>query len=292
MPMSPHRLAWAGILATIVGLASVPAIVVAQASPSSATHPLVATASQYEGMYEGECWIFVKKVVLEALGIEMGFDYRLGYLDSGAVEVSIDHAAPGDIIQIADDNYTEPDADYPGLHTFIISEVVEYGVFNGWDSNSNWDGIVRYRESYDPRGIAGRYPNLNFRIYRFPTPDNPVDPAARFIAPKARQFEPGDTATVVSGGDVLNLRADAGLDKGVVGQLPDGAVVTVTGGPVRMHGHTWVSVRSSAGSGWVASEYLAFRAGGTDTESASTTDGGSRPLLNDRTLVPFVAIGN
>jgi hypothetical protein len=237
----------------------------------------------------------------------MGFDYRLGYLDAtwteglenppshrpNAVEVALEYASPGDVLQIADDNYTEPDADYPGLHTFIIAEVVEPGVFNGWDSNSNWDGIVRWREGYDPRVVAGRYPNLNFRIYRFPTPENPApEPSALYIAPKARPLAPGDSASVVADGDTLNLRTGAGLDQGILGQLADGAIVTVTGEPIRADGHTWLPVRSSAGSGWVASEYLRYRSATDESGSAAVADSGSQPLFSYRALVPFIAIGD
>jgi hypothetical protein len=296
MPLSPHRLAWAGAFFLLAGLLAVPAIVFAQ-SGSSQTHPLVAAAARYDGMYEGECWVFVKKVVAEALGIEMGFDYRDGYLEAGAKEIAVEFARPGDIVQIADDHYTEPDADYPGLHTLIIAEVLEPGVFAGWDSNSNWDGIVRFRERYAPAEVAARYGNLNFRIYRFPTPDEPlVDPSALYEAPKARLLQPGDVAVVLADGDSLNLRDGPGLDRAILTQLRDGVVVTVTGGPVRAHGHTWVSVTSVAGSGWVASEYLSYRGSEaqgsrTGTESAATT-GGPAPLFNHRATVPFIAVGN
>jgi hypothetical protein len=302
MPVSPHRLAWAAILAVLVGLLSVPALVLAQTGSGSKTHPLVAVASQYEGTYQGECWVFVKNVVREALGIEMGFDYRAGYLgatdtetglvDMGAKEIAVQFARPGDIIQIADDSYTEPDADYPGLHTFIISAVLEPGVFAGWDSNSNWDGMVRYRDVYDPRAVAARYPNLNFRIYRFPTPENPiVNPEEIYVAPTARQLAIGDSATVVADG-ILNLRAGAGLDQLKIGELRDGTVVTVVGGPIRAHGHTWVAISYTGGGGWVASEYLAYRGAASDTESAATTDGTTVPLYSFRTTIPLIAIGN
>jgi hypothetical protein len=266
-------------------------MVLAQTSPGAKLHPLVATASQYDGTYQGECWMFMKMVVLEALGIEVGFDYRLGYLDSGAIEVPIDLAEPGDIIQIADDNYTEPDADYPGMHTFMIAEVAGNGLFHGWDSNRNFDGMVAYREDYDPAAAAARYPNLNYRIYRFPTPDNPLPSIVRTFrpAPVARQFAPGDSAIVVADGDSLNLRNGPGLDQGVLTQLEDGSLVTIVAGPVRAFGHTWVQVSSGAGSGWVASEYLKLA---TDsTESAASSDGVARPLFAYRTLLPFVSNG-
>ena len=123
--------------------------------------------------------------------------------------MSVAKARPGDVVQIADDHYTEPDANYPGLHTFVIAEVVALGVFNGWDSNSNWDGVVRFREMYEPGKAAGRYPNLNYRIYRFPTPENPVPLADELVGISEKTWLPavGDAAIVIAGGDSLNLRA-------------------------------------------------------------------------------------
>lgn len=294
MPMSPHRLAKAGILVAIAALCAIPALALAQSAPSKQLHPLVAEAAKYEGTYQGECWIFVDMVIKNALGRDLGHDYRLGYLEAGAVEVSLGNARPGDIIQIADDHYTAPDADYPGLHTLIISEVVGPGLFNGYDSNANWDGMVRFREGYDPRQSAGRYPNLNYRIYRFPTPDNPNPVGDDEAGIRETSWLPavGDTAVVVAGGDSLNLRAGPSLTERVITQLRDGATVTVTGGPVRAFGHTWVSVTSTVGSGWVASEYLAKSTGNSDTKSAAATDGGSQPLFGYRTLIPFIAVGN
>lgn len=294
MPMSPHRLALAGILVAIAALCALPALALAQSAPTKKTHPLVSAAAKYNGTYQGQCWIFVDKIVEEALGLEMGHDYHLGYLEAGAVEVSVKNARPGDVLQIADDNYTAPDADYPGLHTFVIAEVLGDGLYNGWDSNSNWDGIVRYREKYDAYKAAGRYPNLNFRIYRFPTPDDPRPNANEGapVAERARPLQVGDTAVVVADGDSLNLRSGPGLTESVITQLRDGTVVSVVGGPVRAYGHTWVQVTSTAGSGWVASEYLTQRTGDSNTRSAAAVDGSSEPLFGYRTTVPFIAVGN
>lgn len=73
----------------------------------------MAAAVRYDGTWQGECWAFVKKVVREATGQEMGFDYRQGYFDAGATEVTVATAQPGDIIQIANDFNSGPNADYP-----------------------------------------------------------------------------------------------------------------------------------------------------------------------------------
>ncbi|MFQ5382533.1 MAG: hypothetical protein ACE5EF_13070, partial [Dehalococcoidia bacterium] len=112
-------------------------------------HPLVARAFEDLGTYQGECWPWVRQVVADSLGVRMGFDYRQGFFDAGAVEVHLAEAAPGDVIQLADDSYTNPDADYPGLHTAIIVSVEGPGTFEVIDSNSQWDGIVRTRSGYD-----------------------------------------------------------------------------------------------------------------------------------------------
>src|SRR5690606_3325042 len=124
---------------------------------------------------------FVKNVVREATGYEMGFGYRSGYLDAGAFEVSPSEAQAGDIIQIADDSNSDPGASYPGLHTVIIMANNGDGTFDAIDSNQRWDGVVRLRPNYDPAAAAARYPGLNYRIYRFPI-EGSVAPV-RAVAP-------------------------------------------------------------------------------------------------------------
>jgi hypothetical protein len=294
MPKALPRLAKAGILALLALALAAPALAAAadpsqEANPS--TNPIVATAMKYQGTYQGQCWTFAATVIKEALGKDLGRDYRQGYFDAGAVEVSVSQALPGDIVQIADDSYTEPDADYPGLHTFIITKPLGDGTFDGIDSNSQWDGMVRLRQAYDPAASAARYPNLNFHIYRFVGPTAPAPTATKSAAPttKTKQLAPGDRALVVAGGDPLNLRTAAGISAGIITQLPDGAVVTVMSQPTRADGHTWLQVSSTYGLGWVASEYLSIQGASLAT---STQGGSTAPLYGYRSLVPFVTGGN
>src|SRR5690348_7796343 len=145
MPMSQHRLALAAILVAIVAALSMSARPHTVEAAPAAQNPIVTTALSYDGTYQGECWVFVKKVVLEATGRQMGFDYRQGFFDAGAVEVSTAAAQPGDIIQIADDNDTSPDASYNGLHTAIILVNHGDGTFDVIDSNRDFDGVVHQR---------------------------------------------------------------------------------------------------------------------------------------------------
>ena len=164
MPMSQHRAALAAILVAVVAIYAL-SVVPAIAAPSVPANPVVAAAIQYDGTWQGECWAFVKKVVREATGQEMGFDYRQGYFDAGATEVTVAAARPGDIIQIANDANSGPNADYPGLHSSIVVENLGNGLFHVIDSNQNYDGMVRHRTEYSPSASAARY-GLNFHIYR------------------------------------------------------------------------------------------------------------------------------
>jgi hypothetical protein len=111
MPMSQHRLALAGILAALLGVLASATLAHADSTPTPATNPIVATAQKYLGTQQGQCWTFVQKVVLEATGQKMGFDYRQGFFDAGAIEVDAASAQAGDIIQIDNDADTAPDAD-------------------------------------------------------------------------------------------------------------------------------------------------------------------------------------
>jgi hypothetical protein len=291
MPMSPHRLAKAGILAVVTALLTVPAIALAAGNdapkppaPPGPQHPIVVEALKWEGKWGGQCFIFMQTVVEKALLREVGNDYHLGYLKAGAIEINLDQAGSGDIIQIIDPNYTEPDADYPGMHTLIVTENLGKGLVNGIDSNSQWDEMVRMRENYDPAAVAARYPNLVYRVYRFPTPDFPAPKAGSTVPPKTQSLVPGLKATVVAGGDTLNLRKAPGIDQAVAAELPDGTVVTVTSEAVKATGRLWVQVQSPYGSGWVAAEYL--RAGASSSASAG---GSTRPLFGYRSTVPFIA---
>jgi hypothetical protein len=289
MPMSPHRLALAGTLAAVIAVISVTAAFAASTGNQSAspTNPIAATALKYDGTWQGECWVFAKKVVFEATGREMGFDYRQGYLDAGAVEVSVAEAVAGDIIQIADDSNTKPDADYLGLHTFIVTENLGNGVFNGVDSNQKLDGVVHKRDAYDPAAMAARYSNLNYHIYRFPVPGG-VPASGNVASAPAHALVAGERAIVSADGVGLNLRStpeipaiDPIANRQTV--IPDGTIVTVTSKtPVTANGIVWVYVSSPQGQGWVASQYL--RTAVTTAQSS----GKSAPLMRYRSHIAFV----
>jgi uncharacterized protein YgiM (DUF1202 family) len=65
----------------------------------------------------------------------------------------------------------------------------------------------------------------------------------------------GDTVRVVGG--ALNLRAAAGTTAALVTVLPDGAQLTVVGGPTAANAYTWWQVTSPTyGGGWCAGEFL------------------------------------
>lgn len=285
--MSPHRLALAGPLAAVIAILSVTVAFAAGngVQPATPTNPIAATALQYEGTWQGQCWTFVKKVVFEATGREMGFDYRTGYLEAGAVEVSLAEAVAGDIVQIADDRDTSPNADYPGLHTFIITENLGGGVFNGIDANRDFDGVVHKRSAYSPAERVGRYSNLNYHIYRFPVPGG-LKPSGVLPSPAALQPPPanGQRAIVSADGDGLNLRKSPGGD--LVRTIPDGTVVVVTSAsPVSSGGRQWVSVSSPQGEGWVAAEYL------RKSSASAQSSGRSAPLMQYHSRIAFVTSG-
>lgn len=311
MPMSPHRLAMAGFLIALATAVLVPAAAFAApgdttpvpSSSATATptpkpipvpkgplHPIVARAMKDDGTWGGQCYTWVQAVVKDALGKQIGNDYHKGYLEAGAIEITLELAGQGDIIQVADDNYTEPDADYPGLHTFIVTEALGKGVFNGIDSNANYTEMVAFRYDYEPRKMAARYPNLSVRVYRFATKEFPAPRASDInvssVAPRAKALRVGDKATVVAGGDSLNLRAGPGSSHDVITQLPDGTAVTVTSEPVNVGGRQWVQVASTAGDGWVASEFLSRGVG-----ASASAGGGGRPLFSYRSVVVQVAGG-
>ncbi|MGH2632570.1 MAG: hypothetical protein ACRDG3_04100 [Tepidiformaceae bacterium] len=250
MPMSQHRPALAAILVAFVAVLTLSAATLANAdSPSPITNPIAATAVQYEGTYQGECWMFMKKVVFEATGQQVGFDYRQGYFDAGATEVSVADAQQGDIIQVANDADTLPDASYDGLHTAIILRNDGGGIFDVVDSNMNFDGIVHERDNYDP-GAKAAANGLSYHIYRITG-----TPAAAPQAVPPASFAVGDRAVTNTPGDVLNLRPTAGFD-GKLGTLPDRTLVTILSAPIADGGYHWVQVSTPVGNGWVASEFL------------------------------------
>lgn len=287
MPMSPHRLALAGLVAVIVAsLALGGAALAAAETGQSPSNPIVQTALKYNGTWQGECWPWVRRVVFEATGREMGFDYRQGYFEGGAVEVASKDAGPGDIIQIALDAVTGPDADYYGLHTLIVVANRGNGVFDTIDANQNFDGMVHLRAGYSPSESAARS-GMQFHIYRFPTAANPNPKGSSASAPTSPSAPPalGERGVVTAGGDGLNLRAGPGVDQPVLSRLPDGMTVFVTSEqPTLASGRYWVSVRSSHGEGWVAAEFLKPPAG-----APAAGSGAGRPLVQYRLFVPVLA---
>ncbi len=241
----------------LILLGSLAAIVLPRTSEAAdQDHPLVARAFEDLGSYQGQCWPWVRRAVADSLGLTMGFDYRLGFFQAGAAEIELADAGPGDVIQLADDSNTNPDADYPGLHTAIIVAVEGPGVFEIIDSNSQWGGIVRTRSGYDPAASAARFWNIDFHIYRFPSPGGapaPGDPTG--------SVEAGTTATVVAPDDCLNLRSRAGVaPNNILVCLPDGMEIRMLGPLRSADGYDWLLVETPMGIGWVASAFVAAAA--------------------------------
>ncbi len=288
MPMSQHRRAVAAILVALFAMLTLavgPSTAAAQSGPSN---PIVQVALKYVGQHGGQCWIFAQNVVREATGIQMGFDYRQGFLapiqGPGAVEVSPDDAQPGDIIQIANDADTSPDADYPGLHTSIIVNNNGDGTFDVVDSNYNFDETVTEHDNYDPAASAASY-GLEFHIYRFPTSSSPVTPAQLSAEPITK----GDTAVVRTGSDVLNLRATANTQQAPIAQLKNGALLTATGDPVKTASGTWLPVKTATGqTGFVDAEWVVRAPDTTSTSGAAPVS----PVFSFHVVVPMVVTGN
>lgn len=270
MSMPRHRPALAAILVAIVAtLAAFAAQSPASAAPAP-SNPVVARALRDLGTYQGECWQWMKTVVHDATGAQVGFDYRYGYLDNGAIEVPLAQAGPGDIIQIADDAWSSADADYAGLHTAIVLSNNGDGTFEAIDSNQNWDGVVNLRHGYDPaaRAAAG---GLDVHVYRFGDKAASLLPPAPPVITVAGPVTTGDKARVNTPGDCLRLRA---TPSGTITHcLGHGTQVTVTGGPQVVDSTVWVPVSTTAGNGWMASEYLL-----KEVTSSTAKPSGSGPV--------------
>jgi uncharacterized protein YraI len=285
MSFSQHRpAAVAIVLAAIAALSIVTGAFAADPPPPPPRYDRIAqTALRYEGTRQGQCWPFAQRAVMEATGKKVGFDYRLGFFEAGAVEVNIRDARSGDIIQIARDTDTSPDADYPGLHTAIIMASNGDGSFTTIASNDNWDGMVRRRENYNPAKQAASYgdPRLGFHIYRIPYDGQslpPVPPAApRTVANGAGVivvFRNGDSAVVKADGDCLNVRSTPGGP--IVKCIKDGTKVVVASEAISSTGRTWVQVSADGTAGWVATEFLAPVAAAT---APATSGGGITPVV-------------
>jgi hypothetical protein len=217
------------------------------------------------GTHGGQCWTFMQTVVAEATGNRVGFAYRQGYFDAGAIEVSSSEATAGDIIQISSDD--APGSYFPGVHTAIVLENLGGGVFDAIDSNQNWDEWVRLRPGYDPYAAADRY-GLQVHIYRFA--EGSTGTSFVSAVPDAASVSSGDSARVATTGDCLNLRSDAALGSGRIGCLPNGTSVTVTGDAVAADGYSWVPVETPLGSGWVAANYLTGTGAAPAVEAVAT----------------------
>jgi uncharacterized protein YraI len=227
--------------------------------------PIAAAALRHLDTHGGQCWTFMQQVVSEATGRHVGNDYRQGYFDAGAVEVSAADATNGDIIQIADDSNTSPWASYAGLHTAIILKNLGGGTFDAVDSNQNWDEMVHLRPNYNPYESAARN-GLQVHIYRIPAGGAGAADAGVGVSLAA-----GDHATVQSDPGCLNMRTDASLAGKVVDCLPTGTDATIVDGPVSADGYSWVKVETSQGTGWVASRYLVKTAPTANASAASDT---------------------
>ncbi len=242
----------------LVGLVIALVSFVAFSTPSASAaedeqSPIVTAALSHLGTHGGQCWTFMRQAVLEATGRTVGFDYRQGFFDAGAVEVSASEARSGDIIQVAKDGNTGAWASYSGLHTAIVMKNLGGGRFNAIDSNQNWDEMVRLRPNYDPYAGAARN-GLQVHIYRIPGGSGggavaaPAEPATEWAA--------GDSAVVLTDSGCLNLRSGATVAATKVTCLPSGTPATVIGGPIAADGFTWIQVETSAGAGWVAARYM------------------------------------
>ncbi|MEZ4502758.1 MAG: SH3 domain-containing protein [Dehalococcoidia bacterium] len=257
-------------------------------TPLESSNPIASAALAYLGNYEGQCFPWVRRVVEQATGRTIGFDYRQGYLEAGAVEVTLDEARAGDIIQLASDANTSSLADYAGLHTSIVFANYGGGRFDVIDSNSQWLGVVRLRTDYDPMESAARYPGINVHVYRFPqanttapaaapaptdpAPDTPIQlsvPANPGGATEA--FQATQTATVDAGGDCLNMRSAASLTGGILTCIPDGSTVSVLPSQQTVDGITWQLVAYNGLSGWVSNEFLQLSSTPTPTATATTS---------------------
>jgi len=226
MPMLTHARAAGAVL-----LAVVAALTLSPGSPHHARAESVpeagnAIASQALldlDTNQGQCYTWMQRVVSAAIGVDIGNDYRQGYLEAGFVEVSLAEADLGDIIQIDDDSDTDGSSEFPGLHTLIVLQNLGDGTFTGVDSNQNLDGMVRFRENYDPAAQAAKHEGGSFHVYRYPGTPSP------------------QRTHVVAPGDTLNqIAAFYGMTAGVIASVNHitdinliviGAVLRIPGTP-------------------------------------------------------------
>ena len=235
----------------------------AQIAPDAATYgPIASRALQDLHTWVGQCFPWVRLVVQAATGRTMGFGYRSGYLQAGAIEIAAADARDGDVIQLIDDSYTAPDADYVGMHTAIVLKNLGGGRYDAIDSNQQWDGIVRLRSNYDPFAAAARYSNINVHFYRFPgnagssAPAPPPDPVEAPATMLDQPLPSGSAAVVLTDSGCLRLRSAAGIDANVIDCLAPGTRVLVVDDVEERDGYRWQRVVAGTQIGFVADSYL------------------------------------
>lgn len=290
MPLSQHRLALVGILLAIVATFSVRvASAAAEDASTPGTNPIAVRALKDLGTWQGECWLWMQRVVLDATGKQIGFDYTDGFFEAGAVEVSLKDAQAGDVIQIISDRDHGPDAGYRGMHTLIVLENLGDGTVNGIDSNQGWDGMVELRFAYDPAAKATEF-GLNFHVYRI---DAKAGTTRSALPPTSKVLRAGDAAIVKAGPEGLNLRPEASTAKEPIALLRDGTRVTVLSEPVSAAGRSWVKISTPSGTGFVAAEFLEKQAPLSDGGHTSGSGAGSTaPLRPFRSAIPMVSTGS
>lgn len=277
------------IILVILVVAAVLVINSRRADATPSYGPLITEALKYEGQRGGECYMFMQKVVRDVTGRLISGDYRQSYIDAGATEVPLPQAQSGDIIQLANDNNTAADANYPGLHTAFIMESHGNGKFKVIDSNYLYDGIVRVHDDYEPLISAARYGNIAVHVWRLPpgkvTP-TPEAKAAMTLAPattvpdeppevRVEPLQPGTTAVIAADGDCLRLRDKPGLTGDQVACPPTGTLVKVLEGIEELDGYRWQLIQSGAVVAWAADMYLdpasaTVSASSVDTQPAPT----------------------
>lgn len=223
--------------------------------PSQSSYGVIARAAlPAVGQQQGQCRSWVQRVVASAFGVVIGSDYRLGYLQAGAVEVSAQAAVNGDIIQLANDADSGPAADYPGLHTAIILDNKGGGNFRVIDSNFNFDGIVRVHE-YNPASHAARFAHISWHIYHL---GGGASAAVAPVAPPTPHvpMSAGMAAIVAADGDCLRVRSAPSTAAPVIGCLPTDARVIVQRVGGNADGYAWDEVSNGTLQGWAADVYL------------------------------------
>ncbi|MEI6665967.1 MAG: hypothetical protein WCL53_07415 [Chloroflexota bacterium] len=273
--MTPARtprilVVFAALLAAFAFLLVLPGQVDAASTvnaPSSATLVTTSALAQLNSK-QGECFPFVQRVMKAAIGRSIGSDYRLGYIQAGAIEVPLIAAQVGDVLQLIDDKNTTPSADYPGMHTAIVLQNYGAGKFQVVDSNAQYDGVVRQRD-YEPMVVAARYSNISVHAYHLidtPIPANATGSgagvggagigSASTSSGPAIALAPGVTATVVADGDCLRVRSLPSLSGTVFSCVSSGSAMSVLGGAADAEGYHWVRVSGGGVTGWAVDQFL------------------------------------